>query len=281
MSAALPEVTAWPFEVDGVLGRALECGSGGDVVVCLHGTGSRADRFRHNLPGLAAAGFHIYAIDCPGHGFAYKGRNYRYDEPAFAEFVTGFLDQVTPQGAALLGTSMGAHLATMVAADRPELVSAVLFVGGVGLVSTRHLPRAKSPDTADGSPTGIRRKLEFLVHDPTLVTDVWVYEEGRINGSPGARLALAELGRYSHEEDLVGARYRDQNIPTLLVWGAQDQWVPLAWAYAVRELLPAAPLVLIDRTGHAPYFERPQAFNQVAIDFLRDPRGAAPTERTV
>jgi pimeloyl-ACP methyl ester carboxylesterase len=269
----LTDIAAYPIAVNGVPSRALEAGDGDKVIVCLHGTGSRADRWRRNLPGLAAAGYHVYAIDCPGHGFGYKGGDYAYTEPALADFAAGFIEQVSPSGAVIAGTSMGGHLATMIARDHPELVTAVAFIGGVGLVSTRHIPRGQGPDTSDGSEAGVRRKLRYLVHDQNLVTDAWVREEQRINSSPGAREALAELGRYSHEEDIVGESYHQLNIPTILIWGAQDRWVPVSWAHAARELLTDSPLVLIDQAGHAPYYERPDAFNKALTDYLADPHG--------
>jgi 2-hydroxy-6-oxonona-2,4-dienedioate hydrolase len=266
------DIAAYPISAGGVLSRALEAGVGDKVIVCLHGTGSRADRWRSIMPGLAAAGYHVYAVDCPGHGFAAKDGGYTYTEPAFAGFAADFIAQVSPQGAVIVGTSMGGHLATLIARDHPHLVAAVAFVGGVGLVSTEHIPREQGPDTSDGTEAGVRAKLRHLVHDQRLVTDAWVREEQRINSSPGARAALSELGRYSHEQDIVGEAYRELGIPTILIWGAQDRWVPVSWAHAARGLLPGAPLVLIDRAGHAPYFERPDAFNEVLLDYLSDPR---------
>jgi pimeloyl-ACP methyl ester carboxylesterase len=265
------EIAAYPIAVDGVLSRVQELGEGDDVIVCLHGTGSRADRWRRAMPGLAAAGYHVYAIDCPAHGFAYKGTDFTYTEPAMAEFVAAFIEQISPGGVTIAGTSMGGHLATMIARDHAHLVKAVAFIGGVGLISTKHIPRAQAPDTSDGSPAGVRRKLEYLVHDPQLVTDAWIREERAINSSPGASEALATLNRYSHEEDIVGEAYRRLGIPTIVIWGAQDKWTPVSWGHAVHDFLTDSPMVLIDQAGHAPYYERPDAFNKVLIDFLADP----------
>jgi 2-hydroxy-6-oxonona-2,4-dienedioate hydrolase len=265
------DIVSYPIAVNGVAGRVLEIGDGDNVIVCLHGTGSRADRWRPAMPALAAAGYHVYALDCPGHGFAYKGPDFTYTEPAFAEFVAGFIEQVSPGGVTIAGTSMGGHLAVLIARDHSHLVKTVAFIGGVGLVSTKHIVREQAPDTSDVSEAGVRRKLEFLVYDPKLVTDSWIREERRINTSPGAPEALAALNQYSHEEDIVGEAYRTLGIPTVIIWGAQDKWTPVSWGEAVHEFLPESPMVLIEATGHAPYFERPDAFSSALISYLADP----------
>jgi pimeloyl-ACP methyl ester carboxylesterase len=57
-------------------------------------------------------------------------------------------------------------------------------------------------------------------------------------------------------------------VPTLLCWGEQDRWVPLALGVAAAEVLPEATLVTVPDTGHAPYFERPGAFWAVVEPFL-------------
>jgi len=43
--------------------------------------------------------------------------------------------------------------------------------------------------------------------------------------------------------------------------------------HRTASLMPEAPLVLLDRASHAPYYERPEAFNDVLTDYLSDPKG--------
>ena len=181
---------SYPIMAAGVLSRALECGQGDDVIVCLHGAGSRADRWRRNLPGLARAGYHVFAIDFPGHGFASKSADFRYGTPGYADVVMDFLDQIDGGPITLAGTSLGAHVAAVVALRQPERVKAVAFIGAVGFVSTKADMVQTAGNVNDTTAAGVRRKLEFLVFDPTLVTDAWVTEESRINSSPGRTLSL-------------------------------------------------------------------------------------------
>ncbi|MCU1453694.1 MAG: ohpC [Acidimicrobiales bacterium] len=274
----------YPASYAGQLTRVLEVGEGDDVVVCLHGAGSRADRWAPALELLAAEGFHAYALDFPGHGLAAKPAGYPYGARAFTEVVTAFVDALAPPRVALLGTSLGGHVAAWVACERPDRVRATVLIGAVGLVPwDREAAGAGSP-IVDGSPAGVRAKLELLVEDDTLVTDAWVHEESQVNSSPGAADALAALGRALTADapgDLVGERYAALGCPTLLVWGAQDRWVPPSVGEATARLLPDAPFALLDGTGHAPYFERPSDFTKLAAEFLHDPATLAAGSWTV
>jgi 2-hydroxy-6-oxonona-2,4-dienedioate hydrolase len=272
-------VLQYPVGVDGTVTRVLECGGGDDVVVCLHGAGSRADRWKPALALLADAGFHAYALDFPGHGLAAKPAGYPYGTPAFAAVVSDFLDSMELVSVSVLGTSIGGHVAATVACNTPERVGRAVLIGAVGLTPNSRSDEPASSPIVDGSPSGIRKKLEFLVEDQTLVTDEWVAEEALINSSPGAAEALAALGRYSAEQldgDIVGQQYGELGIPTLLCWGAQDRWIPPRVGYEAALVLPSAPLCLVEGAGHAPYFERPKAFCDMVVPFLRNTDAYAP-----
>src|SRR5579862_9816819 len=105
----LARTIAYPLGLGGATIRVLECGEGEDHVVLLHGSGSRADRWRRNLPGLAAAGKHGYALDLPGHGFATKSEDFDYTTPSFAGVVRDALDALGIGSPVLVGTSLGGH----------------------------------------------------------------------------------------------------------------------------------------------------------------------------
>ena len=57
-------------------------------------------------------------------------------------------------------------------------------------------------------------------------------------------------------------------VPTLLVWGADDRLVPLAYGEAWARAIPGARLVTLDRCGHLPPLEQPERFAAIALGFL-------------
>jgi 2-hydroxy-6-oxonona-2,4-dienedioate hydrolase len=221
------------------------------------------------MPLLSSLGFHVYAIDFPGHGLADKPLGYPYGSPAFSEVVVAALESVAPAGAIVLGTSLGGHVAGIVAVRRPDLVRACVLIGAVGLVVW---DRPAGSPIVDTTLAGTEAKLRFLVHDPSLVHSGWVLEESLVNSSPGAEAALAATAHYTSTAigaDLVGERLRASGIATMLVWGAQDRWVPPSVGEAAARALPGASFALVEATGHAPYFEAPSRFVELVRPFLQ------------
>ena len=58
------------------------------------------------------------------------------------------------------------------------------------------------------------------------------------------------------------------NIPTRIVWGRQDQIVPLECGQIYQRSIPGSELIVIDGCGHSPQVEKPDEFVRVALDFL-------------
>lgn len=265
----------FPMAVDGVLTRVLAAGSGPDHLVLVHGVGARADRWSRNVDALAAAGWQVHAFDLPGHGLAQKGPGPDYSVPGYARFLDGFLDAIGAEEAVVVGTSLGGHVAATLACERPERVRALVLVGSIGLVPWGAERRADSrARLRDVSRQGVARKLEVVVHDPGLVTGEWLEEEYLVNNSPGAEASFAAISDYVADridDDLIGPRLAAMAAdrpPTLLIWGEQERAVPLETGRTAHAMLDGSELAVISDASHAPYFEQPDEFNRVLLDFL-------------
>ncbi|WP_405533956.1 alpha/beta hydrolase [Streptomyces sp. NBC_00075] len=264
---------SYPVGALGIRTRVVEAGAGDRVLVCLHGAGSRADRFGPVMPALAAAGWHVYAIDFPGHGFADKGPDLDYRPRALGDFVAAVLDALGLSGVTVAGTSLGGHVGARITCDRPDLVAALVLIGTTGISELPQENQVAPEVVSDGSPDAVRRKFTFLVSDPDLVTDAWVREESMINSSPGAReglhrVALALNSEANTDRQHVRLREERPGLPVLLVWGADDRWTPLTMGEAAHRELPAATLAVMPGCGHAPYFEDPDSFVAILSDFF-------------
>ena len=67
-------------------------------------------------------------------------------------------------------------------------------------------------------------------------------------------------------------------MPVLAVWGRHDRLVPLSDALALLERLGSAELRIVEDAGHSPQLERPGAFLDAVMGFLRERDGAAPRD---
>lgn len=63
-------------------------------------------------------------------------------------------------------------------------------------------------------------------------------------------------------------RYREIDVPSLLVWGRQDRIVPCVMGEALAEALPEARLATLERCGHIPAEERPRESLAFVREFL-------------
>lgn len=119
-----------------------EEGSGPPVVLC-HGFPELWYSWRHQLPALAAAGYHAVALDMPGFGDSDAPAEVEaYDIVTVAEDVVGVLDALGAEQAVIVGHDWGAAVAWHVALAHPERVRAV-----VGM-SVPAVPRAPGPPLA-------------------------------------------------------------------------------------------------------------------------------------
>ncbi len=264
-------VAVYPLQIGGHTGRVVECGAGDNTLLCLHGAGSRADRWAAALPGLALAGYHVYALDFPGHGLASKPADLDYTAPRFAQWVVDAIKALELRSVTLAGTSLGGHVAGLVAVDHPELVTDLICVGSTGITEFPESLHQPQDVVADASEAGIRRKLGLLVADQNQVTDLWVREESMINSSPGALHALnatASFVNHGTNRYLVGERLnsRDFDHPVLFVWGADDRWTPPSLGEAAHAAVRRSALRLMPKCGHAPYFEDPNLFVDIISD---------------
>jgi 2-hydroxy-6-oxonona-2,4-dienedioate hydrolase len=265
--------------------RILEAGQGDDVVICVHGVGSRADRFRPTLEPLAEAGYRVYALDLPGHGFATKGP-LPLSVPYYAEFVTAVVRQLPAGRVTVLGTSLGGHIGGHMTRLEPT-PDRLAMIGTLGIVPmpeadrfsiSRVILRNRTVDDCEG-------KLKALLWDDYRVTRAWAEEESLINNSAGAEETFAALGDYFEQrinEDLVIEEVRAHLdvVQTGLMWGDRDVIVSVETGRECMQAIPELPMAWIRDTGHAPYWERPEAF-VAAMEMLFDPIRREAPEFTV
>ncbi len=261
MSATLP---ATGEQVIGT--RILEAGAGDDIVLCVHGVGSRADRFRPTLEPLVEAGYHAYALDLPGHGFATKG-TLPFSVPFYAEYVAAIATQLPAGRLTLLGTSLGGQIGGYLPLIDGARIDRLAMVGTLGVVPmpeaegrsiNRVILRNRSADDCVG-------KLKALLWDDSRVTRDWAEEESLINNSAGAAETFQALGAYFESginDNLIidALRERLGTLPMGILWGDQDVIVSVDTGRASRKALPEVPFGWIRDTGHAPYWERPGDF---------------------
>jgi pimeloyl-ACP methyl ester carboxylesterase len=131
-------------DTNGVQLRVTEAGDrGAPVVVLAHGFPELAYSWRHQIPALADAGYHVLALDQRGYGGSAKPEAIEdYDVAALTGDIAGLLDDVGAERATIVGHDWGAIVAWNFPLLYPDRVAAV-----AGL-SVPPVPRSLKPPTA-------------------------------------------------------------------------------------------------------------------------------------
>ena len=93
-------------------------------LLLLHGTMNRWQVFLRHIPWFAPR-WHVYAPDYRGHGKSGRAENYGY--PSYYRDTVQFIEEVIGEPAVIFGHSLGGRLALKLAAERPDLVKAIIL----------------------------------------------------------------------------------------------------------------------------------------------------------
>jgi pimeloyl-ACP methyl ester carboxylesterase len=266
-------VINYPLPVGRGVVRVIEAGDG-LAVIFAHGLGARCDRWRSTVERVAAHGYRAITYDLPGHGFSSKEADGPADVPALAKHLLATMDALGLETAVLAGTSLGAHIVGYAGCIAPNRVTALGLVGALGIVPIdQAVAETISRNVRATQREQFVGKLNFVFHDPSMVTDALIEEEFRMNTAPGAIAAFSRLGDYLTtriSNDYIADRLRALYPPDkiLLVWGAADKAVPLSVAYECQTALGGPTLSVISDANHVPYLEQPEAFDAAFLPFL-------------
>lgn len=255
--------------------RYVRVGSGPPVIL-VHGFGSSLYTWKDVIPDLALR-HEVVALDLPGFGGS--------SQPAALDFarlpaaVTGLADQLGLDRFALVGHSLGGATSTLVAARHPERVTRLVLVDAAGYNSEPHerpalLRLIASPAGAvlEALPAPPRALVWFglrqVFEDPAKVDEARVEAYLAPMTRPGAAAAARALLVSPRGDRQFSAIARAVRAPTLVIWGRDDAWTPLAQAALFAGDIAGAQVAVLGPCGHMPQEERPADVQRLLRDFL-------------
>jgi pimeloyl-ACP methyl ester carboxylesterase len=260
--------------------RFWQAGNSGSAVVLLHGIGCSVLEWRSNIAELAQK-HRVYALDLLGHGLTDKPQDESYSLGSLAQFI---LDFMTTQGldrAHLAGNSLGGRLALECALRAPARVASMALADPAGVGRECHINFRLAAAPVIGniltrpSRFGLKMLWDLAFVDTSLVTKEVVEDKFRFASSPGAQAAFLKTLRGFLEfsgfpADQVAALHAALpgiTAPALVVWGRQDQLLPVKQADVLKRLLPHVEVQIFENCGHVPQVECASQFNQSVLEF--------------
>jgi pimeloyl-ACP methyl ester carboxylesterase len=281
-------------EVDGVPMNYVDVGSdSGDeeTAVLVHGLGGQWQNWLENIPRLGLDR-RVVAMDLPGFGLTPEPEDdERMSIPRYGRLVNALCDKLGLDTVELVGNSMGGYIAAEVAIQFPERANRLVLVSAAGISSAETLTApiltfarvatALATNTAArhrrlaARPVSRHFSLALVARYPRLLKPDLAYEgfyKGA--GKPGFDDALRASLNYDFRD-----RLPEVKVPTLIVWGEKDSIIPVRDADEFERLIEDSRKVVMKDTGHIPMAERPQAFNDLLVEFLAESGSAEEKEQ--
>ncbi len=184
--------------------------------------------------------------------------------------VTGLVDHVNQfvrfrnyKSVNLVGNSLGGHVAILFALDRPDILRSMTLTGSSGLFEAA----LGSTFPKRGNYDFVQKKTETTFYDPAVATKELVDEVYDIVNDRNKAIRVIAIAKSAIRHN-IGERLHSIKRPALLVWGKDDTITPAFVGEKFHELLPDSRLFLLDKCGHAPMMEHPDAFNKLLYEFL-------------
>jgi pimeloyl-ACP methyl ester carboxylesterase len=230
--------------------RYEEVSAEGEPLVLIHGLAESSRVWYRNVPALAER-YHVYLVDLPGFGSMRHLRRY-FDLHECSSWLDGWMQAVGLTSAHMVGHSMGGYVAMALAALRPEKIQRLVLVDSIGA------PFA-SPDLR-------RNQYQAFKAIGRTTPAFWPYiAYDYLRAGPVMVLKAAQQILALDAAEVVAA----VQAPTLLIWGAEDDLVPLAMSRPLHERLAESRLLVLERANHFCMFEQPRVFNDALLRFLQ------------
>ncbi len=262
LRAGKTEQVSTPTDFDGQRFAWRESGDG-PVLVLLHGLGGSRLSWEPQLAGLASV-YRVVAWDMPGYG-ASSALGGAVTFTKLADAVAGFLDVIGTEAAHVAGISFGGMIAQYFAARYPSRVLSLTLLStspafGLDGSTPDQWRAARLAALDDGrEPVDFADQLLASIAGSHISSEAMAGQRAAMARVPGRAMRSSIDCLVTHDSRALLPTIA---APTLCMVGELDQETPVAYAFALADLIPHARLVVVPQAGHLLNAEAPDAVNQ-------------------
>jgi len=233
----------------------------GHPLVLLHGLMGGLSNFQEMSTYFSSKGFRVVIPKLPIYDLPVLNTNLN----SISKYIVKFIEEYIKKPVTLVGNSMGGHIGLITALARTDLVKNLVLTGSSGLYERSFgdsFPRKSDKNY-------IRKKAEEVFYNPKIVTDELVDEiydvvNDKMKGIKTVILARSAI-KHNMQKDLINI-----SCPTCIIWGKQDNVTPPDVAEEMYKEIPNSDLFWIDNCGHAAMMEKPEEFNNILYNWIKD-----------
>jgi pimeloyl-ACP methyl ester carboxylesterase len=225
--------------------------------------------------------YQTISLDFPGHGLTGPSVKKQYSTDDYAQSVLAVADQLGIDSFYVAGNSMGGLVAYKLAI-RSKRVKKLILIDAAGAPNPSQTSVATAPrpwifrllaNPATSRPlTKLTPRILFekvmggVFADRSRVTPAMIdryYELMLREGNRVATLERLQTPQLDSRDSL-----NTISIPTLIIWGAADTWIPVSHAQRFGEAIPESSVEIFANAGHVPMEEIPEQTLPVVQRFL-------------
>jgi pimeloyl-ACP methyl ester carboxylesterase len=266
------------IEVDGMQVHYRDEGKGFPIVL-VHGTASSLHTWNDWTTALTKTN-RVIRMDLPAFGITGPNANAEYSIKSYTDFLEKLLTKLNVYKFHLAGNSLGGNIAWNYAAEYPDKVEKLIVVDASGLPTNKAQPAifkmAKTPVLNSlflyvTPKFFIKKNMEEVYADKEKITDELITRYHKMALRVGNRQAFIDRAKTDFKlgEKANYDKLKSIETPTLLLWGAQDTWIPLDNGKRMDSIMQQSTLVVLENSGHVPMEENPPESLAVVNEFLK------------
>ena len=248
------------------------------TLVFIHGFGA-ASHYWRELEEHFAGTYNTVALDLKGFGYSDKPKDGKYRVSDQADLVKAFIEAKNLANIILVGHSMGGAVALLTSLTLPpDKVKGLILLDSAsyGQELPDFIKLLRTPVLNTVGPALlpdrllVKKMLQKVFYDQTKITDAMIQQYTSYLKYPGAHYALRQTAKQIIPEnvDEIIDQTINLKIPVLIIWGENDQVLPLSSGQRLHYDIKDSEFVIIPESGHDPHEEKPAETIQAMTSFL-------------
>ena len=248
----------------------------------LHGFGASLYTWRYLVPAFTTSN-KLILIDLKGFGKSPKPKDKLYRIQDQADLVYQFIVEHDLRGLTLVGHSMGGGVALLVSLmlvkENSDRLSRLVLIDSAGyrqplpgFIAVLTIPIISSiAFSLLSNRMKARLSLKKCYFDDSKITPEQVAAYAEPLSTDGGGYALVRTAKMLIPANLdqISSQYNQITVPTLIVWGRNDEVIPLKIGERLHEAIANSEFAIIDHCGHLPHEEEAVETIEVLRSFLQ------------
>jgi abhydrolase domain-containing protein 6 len=284
----LPNFVTKSVEVDGITINYIERPSVGDnqpTLVFIHGFSSQKIQWIPIIRYLPSS-WKIVAIDLPGHGKSGFDNDLTYNADNLVDILHKVVISIGLDKFHIIGESLGSALSGQFTAAHSDMILSITMLcppfahrleGGhctkTMEILDSDIPMEDNP-LLPQTPEDFHKMLDLVLHQNSGTRYLHSRMIGAVLKAHSRHYdqfykILADIRNGGETREMILDRIeRNKNVPSLIIWGKEDQICDASGAKLVKKVSPNTQVIILNKCGHCISVEKPSKCSHFIEKFI-------------